>query len=82
MKLAPLAPLMPLIALPASPAWAHPGDHASVLSNFISHLLSEPDHLVLVLLCVAAAIGVGWVQRRNRLERLAARRPGGHSPRE
>ncbi|HMN80168.1 MAG TPA: hypothetical protein PKA20_09590 [Burkholderiaceae bacterium] len=70
MKRSPATSLLPLLALSASlsasPAWAHPGDHSSVLSNFVGHLLTEPDHLALVLLCVAAVAGFVWYRRRSR----------------
>lgn len=73
MKRSPAASLPPLLALSAAlssaPAWAHPGDHAPVLSNFVGHLLTEPDHLALVVLCVAAVAGFVWYRRRERRAR-------------
>lgn len=61
-----LPPLALSASLTAAPAWAHPGDHSSVLSNFVGHLLTEPDHLALIGLCVAAVAGFVWYRRRAR----------------
>lgn len=73
MKRSPATSPSLLLALPAAlssaPAWAHPGDHSSVLSNFVGHLLTEPDHLALVVLCVAAVAGLVWYRRRERRAR-------------
>jgi len=42
--------------------WAHPG-HAVV---DLWHLLTEPDHLAMLLLPVAIAAGLWWRSRRKR----------------
>jgi len=52
---------MPVAAL------AHPGDHGSDWFHAVMHLLTEPDHLSMILLAVVAAVwGVRQLRRRSR----------------
>lgn len=51
-------------------AWAHPGHHLfDSIAGFVAHLLSEPDHVAMI---VGAGLGIGWLltaavrRRRNR----------------
>jgi len=62
-----------IVLLSAGEALAHP-DHGAGgwLSATLQHLLSEPDHLALIVLPVA--IAAGWLLRRRLKTRLAKRR--------
>lgn len=60
-----------LLVLPAlllsSIANAHPGEHHGGFFSVIAHLLSEPDHMILAALAVAAGIGGAlYLRRRSR----------------
>jgi len=57
----------------AGEALAHP-DHGSGgwLSATLSHLLSEPDHLVLIL--APLIVGIVWVTLRGKMLRAKARK--------
>jgi hydrogenase/urease accessory protein HupE len=51
-------------------AWAHPGHHAFLsLHAYLAHLLSQPDHVAMI---VAAGVGIVWIVRKAR--RRGARR--------
>ena len=43
-----------ILAATSGAALAHPGDHAFSMINSLIHLLTEPDHLAMVV----AAVGV------------------------
>jgi hypothetical protein len=63
--------LMTLALAWSSVAWAHPGEHHGNLGDALLHLMSEPDHVALL---VAAAVigGFGALMMRRRAK--AARR--------
>ena len=55
-----------LIALCSSLAWAHPGEHHAGFLHSLAHLLTEPDHLALMLLAgVAGWAGARFLRRRK-----------------
>ncbi len=66
-------PAVPL-ALCATTANAHPGEHHGGWLAAITHLLSEPDHLAMALVAVAAGAVCARLVRR----RASAGRPSGH----
>jgi hypothetical protein len=40
-------------------AWAHPGRHVfDPVAALAAHLLSEPDHVAMI---VGAGLGIGWI---------------------
>lgn len=48
-------------------ALAHPGHHGSDWLEAVMHLLTEPDHLSMILLAVVAAVwGIRQLRRRSR----------------
>ncbi len=56
-------------------ALAHPGHHGSDWLQAVMHLLTEPDHLGMILLAiVAAAWGVRQLRRRNQRDRASSDR--------
>jgi hydrogenase/urease accessory protein HupE len=59
-------------ALAATGAWAHPG-HASGGTTTLMHLLTEPDHVLMLLAAigvgVAAVIAARRSPRQNRRDR-------------
>lgn len=64
------------VLVAASPAArAHQGDHTMSLGSGLAHLLSEPDHVALLLLALAAC-AIGWrALRASRRRRAEASRP-------
>lgn len=50
-----------LLALTPISALAHPGEHHLGLLATIVHLLSEPDHLLMAVIAIAAGV---WGARR------------------
>ena len=62
-----------ILFLIAGEALAHP-DHGSGgwLSAALSHLLSEPDHLAMILAPVV--VGLAWMTRRKKALRAKARK--------
>ncbi len=64
----------------AGEALAHPGHGAGGwLSATLSHLLSEPDHLALLLLPVA--IAAAWLLRRRKAPEALTPRAGSEGKR-
>jgi len=59
----------------ATLAYAHPGEHHGGLLAGLLHLVSEPDHLALLLLAVAVGLSgaVAW-RRRLKARKQAAHR--------
>lgn len=56
-------------------SYAHPGEHHGGMLNAIGHLLSEPDHLAMVLIAVAVGVaGALFFHRRTAARSLAKRR--------
>jgi hydrogenase/urease accessory protein HupE len=49
----------------SSAALAHAGDHAYTLLNSIGHVLSEPDHLAMIVVGVVV-VGVLFYKRSRR----------------
>ncbi len=47
-----------ILAATAGSAFAHPGDHAFSLIGSLAHLLTEPDHLAMMIVAAAAAYGL------------------------
>ena len=70
-----------ILILWAGSALAHP-NHAggSPLGADLLHLLTEPDHLAVILLPLAVAVAIGVLRHRRRARRgeaaPARRRPG------
>jgi hydrogenase/urease accessory protein HupE len=63
-----------LLILLASPlALAHPGEHHMGLLAGLLHLLSEPDHLALLLIALVIGVSAGLFYRRR--ERARSRDP-------
>ena len=62
-----------ILLLFAGEALAHP-DHGSGgwLSAALSHLLSEPDHLAIIL--APLAVGVAWLTLRKTIHRAKTRK--------
>lgn len=60
------------LALPAA-AFAHPGEHPGGFAS-LAHLLTEPDHLAMIL--GAVAVGV-FIYRKVRHQRARQRRDQG-----
>lgn len=57
--------LAALLALLAGNAFAHPEHGSQGIS--LAHLLSEPDHLVMLLIPIALAAGAWWyVKKRGK----------------
>ncbi|WP_018412788.1 hypothetical protein [Methyloversatilis thermotolerans] len=58
--------IAPLIALAtSSAALAHPGGHHGNVGSTLLHLMSEPDHIaLLVAAAVAGGLGALWMRRR------------------
>ncbi|WP_018227679.1 hypothetical protein [Methyloversatilis universalis] len=52
-------------------AWAHPGEHHGSAGDALLHLMSEPDHVAL-LIAAAVVGGLGGLMMRRRAK--AARR--------
>lgn len=52
-------------------AWAHPGEHHGSVADAVQHLMSEPDHVAL-LIAAAVVGGLGGLMMRRRAK--AARR--------
>lgn len=50
-------------------AYAHPGEHHADFLATIAHLLSEPDHLALALIAVAAGVAGARLYRRRAQSR-------------
>ncbi len=50
----------------AGPALAHPGDHALSVLQSLAHLLTEPDHLALLVLVLGVGILAFSRLRRTR----------------
>lgn len=46
-------------------AYAHPGEHHGDFMDAIVHLVSEPDHLALALIAVAAGVAGARLYRRR-----------------
>ena len=65
-----LSRILPLtILLCASPALAHPGHHDDAsLVDAVSHLASSPFHLGIIALVLTAAIGLGLIWRKSRMQ--------------
>lgn len=61
-----------LLALPLA-AFAHPGDHPGGFAS-LAHLLTEPDHLAMLLGAVALGF---FIHRRLRRQRAQRRRDQG-----
>ena len=60
-----------ILILYAGEALAHPGHGTGGwLSAALSHLLSEPDHLAIIL--APLLVGLAWVARRARKVRAKA----------
>lgn len=57
--------LLFMFALAPVSAWAHPGEHHVNFLGGIMHLLSEPDHLAMVLIAVVAGIAGARIYRRR-----------------
>jgi len=55
--------LIPILLLAAGNAWAHPDHGAWGIS--LAHLLTEPDHLAMLILPLAIAAGV-WYYRKQK----------------
>ncbi len=53
------------LTLSSTAALAHPGDHAFSMLNSLVHLLTEPDHLAM-LMAAAALVGVILYKRKRR----------------
>ncbi|MEW6676750.1 MAG: HupE/UreJ family protein [Pseudomonadota bacterium] len=71
MRRPPLSLVLTLALIFHAPqAFAHPGAHHGGLLDSLAHLLSQPDHLVLMVLAVAGGV-LG--------ARLFLRRPGAGS---
>ena len=61
-----------LLGLPVA-AFAHPGDHPGGFAS-LAHLLTEPDHLAMLL----GAVALGYfIHRRVRQQRAQRRRDQG-----
>lgn len=55
--------LIAAVALATTAAWGHPNHAEQGANTTLLHLLTEPDHLLVLL----AAVGVGiWAVRRGR----------------
>jgi hypothetical protein len=52
-------------------AWAHPGEHHGNVGDALLHLISEPDHVALLI--AAAVIGGLGVLRMRRRAKAAHR---------
>ena len=52
----------PLLSLLAGNALAHPGDHHQSLLSSLGHLLTEPDHLAMIL--IALVVGITFLRSR------------------
>jgi hydrogenase/urease accessory protein HupE len=46
-------------------AFAHPGDHALNMLNSLVHLLTEPDHLAMLLVAALFAGGAVYIYKRR-----------------
>lgn len=59
-----------LAMLYSSHAHAHPGEHHMFFPSGIVHLLTEPDHLAMLLVAVlAGASGAYFYRRRSQMRR-------------
>ncbi len=58
-----------LMALLSPAAFAHPGEHHGNLLHNLFHLLTEPDHLALILLAIIAGWGGARLFRHRKTVR-------------
>ncbi len=54
-----------IIAASAGGAWAHPGEHGFSLAGSLYHLLTEPDHLALLVFTIAIVSGLIYKLKRR-----------------
>jgi len=64
-----------LLALPTAVAFAHPGEHHGGFASLV-HLLTEPDHLAMILGAAALGYFIHRRVRRQRAQRRGAQGPG------
>lgn len=63
-----------LLALLSPLALAHPGEHHGGLLHNLAHLLTEPDHIALMLLAVVVGWGGARLFRRRQARNQQTRR--------
>lgn len=65
--------VMTLVLALSGVAWAHPGEHHGDMNQTLFHLMTEPDHLAM-LVAAGIAGGVAALVMRRRAARARARR--------
>ena len=53
------------LAVLATPALAHPGEHDLTFLQSFTHFLTQPDHLYLLVVAVAAVVMISKIYQRK-----------------